>query len=288
MDQTKETKSKIVETFAEDMAKVIEDDKTGLIKKIIHEEEEREIQKRNLSPESKKNKFFMLAGSVLILLGVGVFLYFFLQGESPAVPADKQFTPIIFHDQSVFIEVKDLKKEEIAQMILNKADEMDLKIGGVGGIYLTENKQVVGLRKFISLIKANFDPGRPVFVEDNFLLGVVNSAGEERLPGKDFFMLIKVRSISDVFDSMRAWENRMFSDLRQFFDIDLVPGMKYLFTKGFEDGIIENKNARILRTKEGEILMMYIMASEDSIIITNTKEAAHEIFLRLAASRIKK
>ena len=46
----------VVETYAEDMAKVIEDDKSGLVKKIIHGAEEHEIEKINLSPESKKNK----------------------------------------------------------------------------------------------------------------------------------------------------------------------------------------------------------------------------------------
>ena len=53
------TQSKIVETFAEDMAKVIEDDKSGILKKIINDEEEHEKVKMNLSPSSKKNKLFM-------------------------------------------------------------------------------------------------------------------------------------------------------------------------------------------------------------------------------------
>ena len=48
-------KSRVIETYAEDMAQVLENDKGGLIKKIIHEEEEHEAEKRNLSPQSKKN-----------------------------------------------------------------------------------------------------------------------------------------------------------------------------------------------------------------------------------------
>ena len=59
MEQEKEIKHKFVETYAEDMAKVIENDNSGLIKKIIHNEEEHEIEKINLSPESRKNKFFI-------------------------------------------------------------------------------------------------------------------------------------------------------------------------------------------------------------------------------------
>ena len=42
MQNNESIKPKIVETYAEDMAKVIEDDRGGLIKKIIHSEEEHE------------------------------------------------------------------------------------------------------------------------------------------------------------------------------------------------------------------------------------------------------
>ena len=72
------------------------------------------------------------------------------------------------------------------------------------GIYLSSAKKVVGLREFISLIKGNFILGNIDFVKDNFLLGVVNGKT------KDFFMLIKMRTLPDIFDSLRIWENKMF------------------------------------------------------------------------------
>ena len=64
MEQNNKTQNKIVETYAEDMAKVIGEDKTGLVKKIIHDEEEHEKDKKNLSPELQKNKFFIIFGAV--------------------------------------------------------------------------------------------------------------------------------------------------------------------------------------------------------------------------------
>ena len=46
METEKQSENKIVETYAEDMAKVIENGQEGgIIKKIIHEEEERENSK---------------------------------------------------------------------------------------------------------------------------------------------------------------------------------------------------------------------------------------------------
>ncbi|KKP87751.1 MAG: hypothetical protein UR91_C0038G0007 [Candidatus Nomurabacteria bacterium GW2011_GWC2_35_8] len=283
MEQEKEIKHKFVETYAEDMAKVIENDNSGLIKKIIHNEEEHEIEKINLSPESRKNKFFMFTGFVLIIIGFIVLSYFLFDKDINTVPVEQQFTPLIFNDKSIFLEIRDFKKEEIAQIVLNSVSGVDVKNGGVEGIYLISDKKIVGLRDFLSLIKGNLIPDEnKILVSDNFLLGAVN--GET----KDFFILLKVRSITDIFDSLRAWENKMFFDLQGFFGVALSPETKYLLTKNLDDGVVENKNARILYDKDGKIVMMYVLANENSVIITNTIKSAQELMRRLASSQIKK
>ena len=286
---------KIVQTYAEDIAKVIENDKGGLIKKIIHGAEEHEREKSNLSPESKKNRFFMFVSLFLILIASSIFFFFILKKTNPTVPVEKQFTPLIFNDKSVFVEIKDFTKEQIAQIILNEVNTTPVKNGGVEGIYPTLDKKIIGLREFLTFIKSNFsisDSSGNVFVNDNFLMGVVksesNSTSTSATVSRDFFILLKVRSISDVFGSLRAWENKMFFDLHGFFGIDLTYQTKYLLTKEFRDEVIDNKNARVLYDNENKIVMMYILADDNSIIITNTKNATHEIILRLVSSQVKK
>lgn len=271
-----------VKTYAEDMAGVLEGDKEGLIKKIIHGEEEHEMEKRNLSPESKKNKFFLLVSTLLLILGVALILAFLLNRTSDTVPVAEQFVPLIFNDKSGFVEVADFNKDSVEQTIRNQATSTEVKQGGVEGFYLTVGKQTVWLRQFIALIKASFVAGSANLVGENFLMGVVNGNS------KDFFILIKVRSLADVFDSLRAWENKMFFDLHGFFGVDISADTSYLLTKNFDDGVVQNKNARILYDKDGNIVLMYVMADDNSIIITNTLAATHEIMLRLASGQVKK
>ena len=108
--------------------------------------------------------------------------------------------------------MKGLDKDKIIQNILNEINATKVKKSGVEGLYLSSDKKILGLREFINLIKGNFVPGNdPFFINDNFLMGVVN--GET----KDFFILLKMRSTADIFDALRAWENKMFLDLYQFF-----------------------------------------------------------------------
>ncbi|MEK9182737.1 MAG: hypothetical protein AAB809_01520 [Patescibacteria group bacterium] len=286
-------KNKKVETYAEDIAKAIEDDKGGLIRKIIHLEEEHEIEKKSVSPEAKRNKIFVSAGVLLVLTTSALLFYLFLKDDINTVEIEKQFTPLIFYNRSDFIEVSGFNKEKIAQATLSAVLNTKVKTGGVEGMYLIENKKVVGFKRFIELIKGSFVSRNPLdnssFVEDHFLVGVVNSKTQPDVSrGGDFFILLKVRSFTDVFDSMRAWENKMFLDLHEFFGVALSSETEYLLTKDFENGVVENKNARVLYNKDQEVVVMYIFADDNSIIITNTSAAAQEIILRLASNQVEK
>lgn len=292
MDKENKIQNKIVQTYAEDMAQVIQDDREGLVKKIIHGEQEHEMNKKNLSPVSLKNRFFLFMSFIFLAVSLGTLFYFLTKREAPIVSVQQQFTPLIFNDRSTFLEVSGMNKDEVAQTVANAINNTSVKNGEVDGIYLMENKKVIGLRRFLSLIKANFVPAPdPIFVSDNFLLGVVNSQNKSvtgENGSKDFFMIIKVRSLADIFDSLRAWEGKMFTDLHGFFGVDISSETKYLLTANFTDGIIENKNARVLYDKDGKIIVMYIYADENSVVVTNTENAAQEIMLRLASSRVKK
>ena len=284
MEQNNKEKPKFIETYAEDMAKIIEDDESGgMIKKIINEEEKHEKEKINQSSYSKRNKIFMFISLLFMMFSSVVLLYFiFKKDVVVSIPISQQFIPLIFSEKNALIEVANLKKDQIIEKIRSEIEGTLVKNGGVEGVYLTYNNIRVGLRQFIGILNSNFVPGKIDFVSDNFLMGVVN------IEMKDFFIIIKTRSTYDIFDAMRAWENKMFSDLRGFFGVNITNDTKYLLNASFMDGIVENKNARMLYDGNSQLVMMYIFADDNSVIITNTKSAAHELMIRLAASQVKK
>jgi hypothetical protein len=287
--------NKVVHTYTEDMAQALEGGGGGIVKKVIHRQTKHEEQERNLSPESGINRFFMLMSLVLISSALITLFFFIFDKGGNTLPVGGQFVPLVFNDQSTFLEVKGFDKEKIIQMVLNEAnDRENINVDGVKGIYLSYEKKIVGLRQFINITKSNLvleDVGSSTnFVSDNFLLGVVE--GESELApsgqGEGFFILLKMRSMADIFEPLRAWEGKMFSDLHGFFGVELSPDTKYLLTKDFEDGIVANKNARVLYGQDGEIVIMYVFADDASIIITKNPESVKEIILRLASSQTKK
>ncbi|MDR3519353.1 MAG: hypothetical protein P4L63_00475 [Candidatus Pacebacteria bacterium] len=276
----------VVETFAGDMADIMGGDTEGLVKKIIHGEQDKEAEKKNLSPQSRKNKAYMFMGFLLLVLAVSLSVFFFSKRKTTdTVAVQPQFTPLIFTDQNTSFEISGMKKEQIAQTVFNEVASTTVQPDGVEGIYLTENKQLIGLRRFITLIGSHLSLVNDTdFVSDNFLLGVVkNQNNADVNSGTGLFILMKVRSATDIFDSLRSWEPNIVNDLHGFLGINLSSTTQYLFTKSFQDGVVENKNARILYDQNGSIVLMYIFADDNSVVITDSLPAAQEIILRLAS-----
>jgi hypothetical protein len=275
-----------VETFAGDMAEVIGNESgAGVIKKIIHGEEENEAEKRNLSPELKKNKIFLVISFLFLALALAISAFLFVTRKPGTVAVQKQFIPLIFTDKSVSLDISGLKKDEIAQAVFKEVKNANVKAGEIEGIYLTENKQTIGLRRFSALIGSHFMPGENTPVNDNFLMGVVGNDPNVTTSGTGFFILLKTSSTTDIFGNLRAWEPNLLSDLQGFLGVNLSSTTSYLFKKNFSDGVVENKNARILYDQNGNIVVMYVFADDSSVIITDSQNAAHQVMLRLVSNQ---
>lgn len=282
MAEENKTQIHKVETLSADMVKVLQNPGEGLIKDIIRQEEAHEEEKKNFSPETGKNKWMVAGSAVLVLAAiVGLFLYFFNK-DALVLDVKPQFSPLIYTDESVILPVDNMKKDQIAEVVRARLAISEVEEDGVEGVYLTVNKNAVGLRKFVDLIGGTLTASKNEFFDDNFLLGVVNR------DTTDLFMLFKIRSHTDVFETMRDWEYKMFSDLHGFFGVPIAPETSYLLTKDFVDAIVQNQNARVLYDKDGGIVMAYIYGDDNSLIITNTESAAREVIIRLASSRVKK
>lgn len=467
------TDKKVTHTFEGDMALAIQENKDGLVKKIIHEQEEKELEKRRLIIYSIKNKIYIGLTIIFILLAMSVVTYTYFKDSVDSFFVKKRFSPLIFHESSTLIDITDKTKDNIISAVVEEVNKKERNPKEVTGIYFLQNKKTVGFNLFLSLIESNFSGTKDLFNE-NFLIGIIkqplpveivenipetntedsnqpkklldnyitlsstaffkpgtteflnteartkakeligyfldtvsfdyskvkiigtystektsaeNKAFAESLKkvgislfnevlkekytptqitklsleslskgvsiadiytvdelakmseveknekidlnqgiqylseakikpintenpnegvviapvadttkevvsnfpvGTDLFILLKVNSFADVFNQMRIWENKMFTDLHDFFGVDISIDTSYLLTKDFVDGVIQNKNARILYDNTGKIVMMYVYIDDSSVVITNNEETTREVILRVNSSKIKK
>jgi len=290
MEEKNQIKKMKVETFADDMTKAIESGEGGVIKKIIEEQEQKENLKKNSSLESNKNKVFVIASFLLVLSAFIIFVLFFVfRDKVLTTTVEPKFVPMIFLDKTNVMDATGLTKEKLVNTVLNQISSSEIQNGEVEGIYLSENKQAIGFREFINLVQGNIPLDKITFLSDNFLIGINNTKDSISFePSKNLFFLLQMRSISDVFPAMKDWENKMFYDFHGFFNIPINADNNYLLTKDFENGIVQNKNARILKDNDGNIVLMYVFVNDTSILITNSEDTSKEIITRLTYNQIAK
>lgn len=274
-------KSGVVKTYAEDMANAIDHVEGGMIRQIIQEQEEGQKIQENISPESTKNRMLMLISSILLISAfVSLFFAFNSRGKVPTVEPVKQMKNMIFVEQNKFLEIEGFSKSQIIETIKNEVADLQIKNGGIEAIYLTENKNVVNFSRFMELMKSNVPNEVTGYTNENFMIGVYNNNND-----KSLFILMKVKSFTDIFPGMKIWENKIWSDLHDLFDMELNADTKYLLTKNFEDSITNNKNSRVLYDIEKNKILEYVFVDETSVIIISNNDAIKEVMDRLYSAQ---
>jgi len=274
-------KSGVVKTYAEDMANAIDHVEGGMIRQIIQDQEEGQKRQENVSPESTKNRMLMLISSILLISAfVSLFFAFNSRGKVPTIEPIKQMKNMIFVEQNKFLEIEGFSKNQIIETIKNEVANLQIKNGGIEAIYLTENKNVVNFSRFMELMKSNVSKEVTGYTNENFMIGVYNNNND-----KSLFILMKIKSFTDIFPGMKIWENKIWSDLHDLFDMELNADTKYLLTKNFEDSITNNKNSRVLYDTEKNKILEYVFVDETSVIIISNSDAIKEVMDRLYSAQ---
>lgn len=287
MDENAHNKN--VETYVDDITQALETSQEGVIRKIIAEQSARDEEGRGRSPFSKRNRFFALGGLAAVIIAIVIIAAVSARHKAAStVPAAPQYQPLIFTDSASPLEIAGMKKDQIMAAVAGHISALAAAPGDIEGIYLTENQQMIGLHRLMALTGGGLPLADMPYMEDNFLIGAYRDpAADPSLPA-DPFLLLKMRSVADVFDGMRAWEHKMYYDLYGMFGRTVGSSSDPLLTADFEDGIIANKNARILRDGAGNIVLMYVYADDSSVIVTDREATAREVILRLASSQLKR
>jgi hypothetical protein len=271
---------KVVETLATDMAGVLGDESGGVVKKIIAEEEARDAEKNKISPESNENRIYIGLGLIFITISLVTFGYLFFKTKGRTVDVATPVDPMVFIDKITFIDATDLTKDDVVSAMIKEMLAPEINNGAIEGVYLKKNNMLLGLRAFLKLMDSSITLPANNFIDDNFLLGFLNNEG--RGP----FVLLKVSSIPDVFNTFRTWENKMYPEVGNLLGMTERLEPASAVAEKFVDGFIENKNARFLYKNDGSIALVYALADEHHIVIANTTEAVREIIFRLAGNKI--
>ena len=288
----------IIKTYKSDAEETIKSGHISSINMAIAESNRmlnKTREQQEVDPEIKKIKINKMLVIITILLIVGGALaigipYFIVNKEDiiKTTPEKNISKPIITVDLTEKININDLNLNRVNTTLKERVDQSSAKLGQIKNIYLTEgqsgSENVITSINFLNLIKATVPPGLERTLKPEYMFGMYNSGTNQR------FLILKTKSRDATFSGMLSWETDMWQDFKEIFDLNSgKPESTTTQTLGieienFQDAIFSNKDCRVVKNTSDEIVFLYSIINDDTIIITTDINTLKELINRINKS----
>lgn len=283
----------IVRTYKSDIASAIAANHLSSINIAIAENqkmrEQANLQQGQTStPEnSSKSKTIMLISLTLFGLAIiSLGAVFLLSGGSQKTVQVQELPALItteFKDES---NTSLIAKSKIIGTLASKLNDSQITVNNIYNTYLTlgtsTGRRLITATEFVTLMNFRMPDMLKRTLWPDFMVGMY--AFGKNLP----FVIFKSTSFENAYAGMLAWETDLQKDFRLLFHLPgYESGNSFLSElspqeiKKFEDGVIVNKDVRILRDDNGEMIFLYGIIDKETIIITVNDIAFKEIINRL-------
>lgn len=311
---------KNLRTYESDVAEALARKKTSVASIAIatnkKNNEENPTEPNKKPPETKFSfsKLIIILLS-LIFIGIGIAGAYYLYSKSPLVSStqtpnqsvDQPTTNIVLSDSQVSINIKNLNPSDITARInteLNKPQNPST----IKELVLTNGQRLSG-PEMIEIMDIDVPDILKRSLATAWMLGVY----ADDVGNKDIFIIAKTDFFQNAFAGMLQWENLMADDLKLYLSspakgivnaplpdsqiqvatttknststqsLEPEPSVEPYFTiRGqFEDRIISNKDVRVFRTSQGNILFLYSFINNSTIAFTTKEQTIAKILDRL-------
>ena len=269
--------TKPLHTLSSDLASALHEKKGSVIKLALAEEQKKKMIAEGQQSGNKQNIFFMIMGGVLIVFGIGLVTFLLIKkSRISSVVQPTTFPNFIFTDGSIALpliapDAQTTLKDIATSFSTIKSSEM------IDGIYPTtgiaDNAKLVSLSAFIQKVGIQMPASVATYFSPIFMLGT-NRHADIIEP----FMILKTTSYDDASTAMATWEPTMYDSLNKVFSPTTDAT---LIGRDFADGIIYNKDARILRADDGTIVFYYSFLDKNTVLIATHTETVPVVMERL-------
>jgi hypothetical protein len=111
--------------------------------------------------------------------------------------------------------------------------------------------------------------------------------------GKARFIVLKTSYYANAFSGMLKWEKNIYSDLKNILDLKnesfettgTTTDSYSLKTSMFYDGIISNRDSRILRDGQNKTLLIYSFIDNETLVIASNENLLKTLTQKLTIKR---
>lgn len=272
-----------IRTYQADVAESVRGQKTSLVRMVMAEQTRKQKDLDFESPRSKRNIIFIIGGFILLLSGTVAAIIVFNKYKQTGTVSQQQVvqSSFIFSENSKAISIAGLPNEVIAKSIAKGITDTNNKLDTIENISVTENagggETQVTTQRLFYFLDNRMPPSLLRSLDKDFMLGV------HAFNGNNPFIIFKTNFYENTFAGMLGWEQYMARDLLPVFGIGEKPDSD-VFIKSFEDKTLKNRDTRVLKNSDGDILLLYTFKDKQTLIITTSGNTMEEVIKRLNSS----
>ena len=267
---------KTLRTYQGDIEETIEKKKESITSIVTAEQKKADLptqveKKPVIIPRERSSSIFLtfgvlpLAGIILFILGIttlgGIYYYSYLHNAPIPVAVN---TTIIPYTDTIDIDINASASsigEQIAESFSNQIKVFNQQVGSVLYLHFTENKSDLGENDFFQSIAPDAPPALGRSFNTDYMAGIYSFDQNEP------FILMTSDDYGETYAGMLTWESLMKNDLQTLFP-DLKNSSFGSSTPAFTDETYGNKDVRVLRNDDGDIVLLYGFLDKKTLIIT--------------------
>lgn len=303
-EDKKPLKQSIVRTFKSDAEDAVKMERLSSMSIAIAEQKKR-IESglaMDIDAPTKMKKSAVIFGILFFLVaGIGAITFSYVKER--VYPKTEKFAfkssvqNFIITDSSTEINLNKTNDNDMVSLLTGATRSAGIKLNSIQNIYITENeslsnkrqetKKMIESKKFVAL--ANFKMPNLLLrsLMPEFMFGLHYWNGNQP------FFILKTDSYGNAFSGMLEWEKDMKKDFGVLFSLNSRQSNKtasstddiFANERDFEDVFVKNKDARAIRSGNGEIFLIYDLHDKDTVIITTNTATLAEISDRLIRAR---
>jgi len=281
-----EPKIKRIRTYQEDVANTLKNEQTSAVQMVLAEHKKRERRKKDKSPTTKKNLTFIILSILLVVTGIialsAVAFYIIKKVRVPTTQTPIEIISPIFSETKKEIDVTGFSKATLIETIQDEILNINIRLDFIEYLYFTENisridkrpdvKVLITPQRFFEIINTKMQNSLLRSFGSSFMFGVYSFNGNQP------FIILDTKFFESTFIGMLKWEPYMASEILPLFDIKISPNIS---DKKFEDTVVKNRDLRVLRDDEENIILLYSFFNRNTLIIATDTKTLDEIITRL-------
>ncbi|MCX6701883.1 MAG: hypothetical protein NTX96_01655 [Candidatus Zambryskibacteria bacterium] len=224
-----------------------------------------------------RNKFFILVGSIMLILGViTISAVFYIRSKDQVIIQQQTKTLIGFLEEKI-IPITNSTREKLITDILAEKKSFTLPVNSV--LYLNTvnaSSTPINVENILSLIAPQMPSSLVRSFDGEYMLGVYSFDTNEP------FLILTTSDFASSFSGMLKWEKDMVSDFGKLFSISQNTGST---TMEFKDEVLRNKDLRILQDNNKKTILLYSFIDKNTLVITTNENIFNAIIGKYNVSK---